>query len=70
LADEFVDLVDAPGLEGVVDGGEEQLLGGEGVVGFVLDELFQSGGDVGDAKGPELVLIDAGEHHFPSSSRA
>jgi hypothetical protein len=24
---------------------------------------------VGDAQGPELVVVDAGEHHFPSSSR-
>ncbi|MEB0266898.1 IS30 family transposase [Cryobacterium sp. 10I5] len=54
----------------VIDGGEEQLLGGEGVVGFVLDEFLQSCRNMGHAKGPELVVIDAGEHHFPSSSRA
>ena len=37
LADQSLDLVHPPGFQRVVDGGEEQLLRGEGVVGFVLD---------------------------------
>ena len=48
--------------QGVIDGGEEELLGGEGVVVLVFDELLEAGGDVGYAQGAELVVIAAAEH--------
>jgi hypothetical protein len=30
---------------------------------FVADELFEAGGDVGDAERAELLVVRAGEHH-------
>lgn len=62
-ADQFVDPVCSALFQGVVDGGEEQLLGGENVIGLICQELLEGGGHVGDAQGPELVVVDAGEHH-------
>jgi hypothetical protein len=66
-ADQLLDLVDPSGLQRVVDRGEEQFLGGEVVVGLVVDEFLESGRDVGDAQGAELVVADAGEGHRPAA---
>ena len=70
LPDQFLDPAVAALLERLIDRGQKQLFRGEGVVGFVLDEFFETSRDVGHAQGTELVVINAGEHHFPSSSRA
>ena len=45
-------------VERVVDRGQEQLLGGEGVVSFVGDECFEAGRDVGDAQGEVEAAIE------------
>lgn len=66
-ANQFVDLVDPALFERVVDGGQEQLLRGEGVVGLVADEFFEPSRYVRDPQGPELVVVDAGERHRDSS---
>ena len=70
LPDQFLNPAVAALLQRVIDRGQKQLFRGEGVIDFVLDEFLETGRDVGDAQGPELVVIDAGEHHLPSSSRA
>lgn len=48
--------------EGVVHGGEDDLVGGELVVGFVGNQFLEPYGQVRDAQGPELLMVDAGEH--------
>jgi len=69
LPNQFLDPTAAALLRRVINGGQKQLFRGEGVVGFVPNEFLETGRQVGDAQGPELVVVDAGEHHFPSSSR-
>ena len=66
MADQFVDPVGPACFEGIVDGGEEQLLGCERVVVLVADQFLEAGGHVGDPQGPELVVVVAGEHRSPS----
>jgi hypothetical protein len=65
--DQLLDLVRPPGFDCVIDGGQEKLLGSEVVVGLVGDEFLEPGRDMGDAQGTELVVVDAGEDHRPTS---
>jgi hypothetical protein len=52
--------------QGVVHGGEEDLLGGELIIGLVGDEFLKPGRQVRDAQGPELLVVHAGEHQRPT----
>ena len=57
-SDEFIDPVGLALVEGVVDGGEEDLLWGELVVGLVADQFVETGGQVRDAQVAELLVVD------------
>lgn len=56
-------------VQSVIDGGEEDLLRGELVVGLIAYELLESGGHVRDAQAAELLVIDLGEHQAPAPLR-
>lgn len=62
LSDGFFNPAGATHFQGFVNGVQEQFLRGRVVVGFVLDELFKAGRDIGDAQSPEFLVVNTGKH--------
>ena len=54
LPDQFLDPAVTALLQRIIDCSQEQLFRGECVVGFILDEFFETGRDTDDPQGPEL----------------